>query len=694
MPSSKPQIAKVASPKCVAGEETYRYWAFLSYSHQDGRWARWLHRQLETARIDKDLIGRDTSRGAVPRSLRPIFLDRQDFAAGPQLGDQTSAALEASRALIVVCSPAAAKSSYVNEEVHLFKTNRRGRPIIPFIVGGEPGTTDQNPFPRSLEFQVGSDGQISEEVEEVLGADARKDRDGKALALAKVVAGLLGLDTDEIFRRAKRHSARRRLFLSVTVCCFAALILASTYFARETSQKGQSLAEIEAIVTQFSFVSAVNAQDALARRSLTEAIQVIADGAKTDLRYKEALDLLKAGNSAKAEPLLQTVADEKAARLQRDRAEAATAYRHLGALAGIAAPERSRIAYSKALELMPDDPDALYWYGLLHLLAGHIEKATVALKHLQALAEQYGWEASLFRAHLRLGEIALLRGDVRGGLQHHSSAAAISTRVLLTNPRDEVWRRDHAVCLEKLGDLKSVQRRLASALADYGAAFELRQALLAEAPDHPELMREVAISHDKLGIVYGERGDITLSRTAFAIAYDIRRKLVKKDPNNATWQRDLGASLERNGDVKASASQHDAALDDYRASFAIRKLLVVRDPASYEALRDLSIAYNKLGDADRDRGQFQSALQLYRSALEIRERLVSIDPSNRQRQVDLALSLARVANATANLGDKTEALRIYTVGREGLVQAVQTTENWVWQGYMREFDGAIARLQN
>jgi hypothetical protein len=37
--------------------------------------------------------------------LRPIFRDREDFAAGPSLSEQTLAALEASQFLIVICSP-------------------------------------------------------------------------------------------------------------------------------------------------------------------------------------------------------------------------------------------------------------------------------------------------------------------------------------------------------------------------------------------------------------------------------------------------------------------------------------------------------------------------------------------------------------------------------------------------------------
>ena len=73
-------------------------------------------------RIDKDLVGRETAHGPVPKTLRLIFRNRDDFPAGHSLTDQTVAALEASQFLIVICSPNAARSKYVNEEIRRFKS--------------------------------------------------------------------------------------------------------------------------------------------------------------------------------------------------------------------------------------------------------------------------------------------------------------------------------------------------------------------------------------------------------------------------------------------------------------------------------------------------------------------------------------------------------------------------------------------
>ena len=58
----------------AAQTATIRYRAFLSYSHRDTKWAKWLHAALEGYRIDKDLAGRKTPVGPVPKTLAPASL--------------------------------------------------------------------------------------------------------------------------------------------------------------------------------------------------------------------------------------------------------------------------------------------------------------------------------------------------------------------------------------------------------------------------------------------------------------------------------------------------------------------------------------------------------------------------------------------------------------------------------------------
>ena len=212
----------------MADPAPFKYRAFLSYSHRDKAWGEWLHRALETYRIGRDLVGRTTPAGPVPKTLRPIFRDREDFSAGPSLAAQTIAALEASQFLIVICSPNAAKSEYVNEEVRRFKALGRGDRIIPVIVDGNPGDPDSECFPPALRFKVGPDGGLTGERDEPIAADARSSGDGKELAIGKVVAGLLGVGLDEIIRRAERERRRRTRFWSALAGAFLGLAIIAT----------------------------------------------------------------------------------------------------------------------------------------------------------------------------------------------------------------------------------------------------------------------------------------------------------------------------------------------------------------------------------------------------------------------------------------------------------------------------------
>ena len=211
----------------------FRYRAFISYSHADTKSANWLHGRLESFRIDRDLVGRQTAVGLIPKTLRPIFRDRDDFTAGHSLSEQTLAALDASAALIVLCSPDAAKSHYVNEEVRLFKHRHPDRPIIPIILDGNPGDPASECFPPALKFEMAPDGTITDQPADLLAADMRETGDGRDLALAKVVARMLGVPTDDIRKRQVSAQNWRLKVTAAVVTVFAVLSLVAGFLVWE-----------------------------------------------------------------------------------------------------------------------------------------------------------------------------------------------------------------------------------------------------------------------------------------------------------------------------------------------------------------------------------------------------------------------------------------------------------------------------
>jgi hypothetical protein len=192
-----------------------RYRAFISYSHRDRAVAGWLHRTLETYRVPAKLVGTTTPLGVTPRRLTPIFRDREELSASHDLGGDLTAALRDSLFLLVVCSPASARSKWVNEEILTFKRTHGEHRVLALIVGGRlrasdrPGEEDQECFPPALRNVLGPGGELSSELAHPIAADIRDGQDGRALAKMKLIAGLTGLRLDDVVQREAQRRVRR-----------------------------------------------------------------------------------------------------------------------------------------------------------------------------------------------------------------------------------------------------------------------------------------------------------------------------------------------------------------------------------------------------------------------------------------------------------------------------------------------------
>ena len=202
-----------------------RYKAFLSYSHKDAVWASWLQKALETYSVDRDLVGRETAFGQIPPTLRPVFVDRDDFASGPSpKGSNTTS----DQSFGLSCShllPACTRKSACERRIRLFKASGGSSRIVPIIVGGEPGDPNNECFPSALRFDSELDSDSTPVPIEPIAADARDIADGRELAKLKVIAGLLGVGLDEIRKRAARAARRRVIILGVTAAVMAILAI-------------------------------------------------------------------------------------------------------------------------------------------------------------------------------------------------------------------------------------------------------------------------------------------------------------------------------------------------------------------------------------------------------------------------------------------------------------------------------------
>ena len=165
------------------------YFAFISYKSEDVEWATWLQHELEHYHLPASFNGRTD----VPQELRPVFRDIDELSAG-NLPEQIKQALANSQNLIVICSPQAAQSPWVNQEVETFIALGRTNRIFPFIV---EGNSPSEFFPPAL-LNLPKD-------EERLGGDVSKK--GRDAAFVKVVAGMLGVGFDTLWNRYEKEKA-------------------------------------------------------------------------------------------------------------------------------------------------------------------------------------------------------------------------------------------------------------------------------------------------------------------------------------------------------------------------------------------------------------------------------------------------------------------------------------------------------
>ena len=196
--------------------QQFTYFAFISYSRSDEKWASWLQKKLETYRLPSVLQKQNNE---LPARTQPIFRDKTDLATGTVKGALFKE-LQESKYLIVICSPNSAKSKYVDFEISSFMELGRAENIIPLIVGGEVGASDPDNecFPPSLHSGT----------ETLLGISILQDK--KRDALIKIVASLLGLRFDELKMRDKQRQRKRRTLFGTVAALFLAVASVTGYF--------------------------------------------------------------------------------------------------------------------------------------------------------------------------------------------------------------------------------------------------------------------------------------------------------------------------------------------------------------------------------------------------------------------------------------------------------------------------------
>lgn len=198
-------------------EEQNEYYAFISYKHEDEKWAKWLQHKLEHYRFPTNLNGRTD----LPKTIRPTFRDVTDLSPEP-LEQAINNALRNSQWLIVICSPRAAKSPWVCKEAQTFINLGRADHIIPFVIEGRPFSDHAATecYPDALLNLTGSKELLAASINE-MGRDA---------AAIKVISRMFGLKFDSLWQRYERYQRKVRV-VKLSIASLIVLLIGTPFFS-------------------------------------------------------------------------------------------------------------------------------------------------------------------------------------------------------------------------------------------------------------------------------------------------------------------------------------------------------------------------------------------------------------------------------------------------------------------------------
>jgi tetratricopeptide (TPR) repeat protein len=437
------------------------YRAFISYSHRDDAAAKSLHKRLETYRLPKKLIGQIGERGPIPERLTPIFRDLDELSAADDLTVEIKAALARSATLIVLCSPGAKASKWVNLEIETFRAlHGNTRPVLAALIEGEPADA----FPSALT----ADGH------EPVAADFRKSRDGKRLALLKLVAGMAGAPLDALVQRDAQRQLRRVTAITVsalTAVVAMALLLAVALRAQSEAERQRQEAEglVEYMLTDL--------RDKLKGVGRLDVMTAVNERAMQYYGGQEALEGLPAESLERRARVLHAMGEDDD--LQGDLGLALKKF------------EEARRATAAVLAQKPDNPEAIfshaqseYWVGYAHQKRGDYQGAIAKYQAKLVLLERYKERRSDYtKADIEIAwtnnalGVVYLNGlsDPATSLKFFSNYQEIFSHLVDKKPIDtkllysladaHAWLADAHLAMNNI-DLAKVDRLKQSALLD------------------------------------------------------------------------------------------------------------------------------------------------------------------------------------------------------------------------------------
>ena len=572
--------AKSAVQHVMTADNPKRYWAFISHSHQDAAWARWLLRSLETYRLPKAIVGQQTAMGPAPRHLKPVFRDRDELAADPDLTGRLERVIEQSHAMIVICSPSAARSEWANEEIKAFRSQNGDQNLFCLIVDGEPNAQlSKKPgleecFPSAL--REDANGKTLTSIRQPIAADLRPGGDGKRLALLKIVAGLLGVGLDDLVKRDSRR--RQHQLTAIAAGSVAGMVAMGGLAAVAVSERIEAerqRAQAEGLI-EFMLVDL--------RKSLEPAgkLDALSSVGKRAMDYYAAQradrqDADSLGRRSRVLHLLGDVDDQKG-----DLNSAIGEFRE------------AAVSTEALLKREPNSPQrifdhaqSVYWIGYAAWRHGQAEEAERRFREYAALANRLiqlkpdntAWMAEVGYANNNLGMVQLERGSIDAARASFERSLSIKSDLVRLAPTDRDLRTDLAQTWAWMADVEAEG-------GHYKAAIDLRQkeratyqALLADRPTDLLLQTYMVVNRRTVAQIFHEQGREAEAIGESRAASKAAAILVASDARNALYRQQLAASLVSEGEVCLEAGNRVWAEQVARQALSEAERLRQIDPS-------------------------------------------------------------------------------------------------------------------
>jgi tetratricopeptide (TPR) repeat protein len=368
-----------------------------------------------------------------------------------------------------------------------------------------------------------------------IGREFKAKQEFKALWDSVQIGAISAMVLDDIELSAERHDQITHLIKSQSGR-LESLVVA---IKADTEAILAKQDEIQGLLQQLLAGRAAQAGPSVAP-AIREAIVAAEVGAaQGDERLERALDLLKANEVSEAEKLFRMIAEEKAARISKDRKDAAAAYRNLGAIAGLADPKRALDAYLKAVEFDPDDADSLIWIGFIQIERGNLNEAQSRLARVGSLANGEDRVWYRYWSFLGLGDVQVAQGNLPDALKSFRDGLAIRDRLAQSDPGNAGWQRDLSVSYDRVGDVQVAQGNLPDALKSFRDGLAIADRLAQSDPGNAGWQRDLSVSHAKLADVYLKLKQAAQAQAALASGRLIIARLVAQFPEWAEWKKDL-----------------------------------------------------------------------------------------------------------------------------------------------------------